>query len=69
MPGSLSTDTRGLWIAEVAAGYVTANLPNSLPESQVANCQAASWLALFLAMAIVHTPRIGVCRTALGTRV
>src|SRR6185369_2434556 len=65
--GSLSTEKRGLWIAEVALGNVTAACPNSRPESHVANCQAASWLALFLAIPIVHTPRIGVCRTAFGT--
>jgi hypothetical protein len=35
--------------------------------SHFANSQAASWLLLFLAMPIVHTPRIGVCRTAFGT--
>src|SRR5215813_4594342 len=58
---------RELWIAEVELGNFIAAWPNSLPESHATNCHAASWFALFFGMPMVHTPRIGVCRAALGT--
>ena len=59
----------GLWIADEALGNLVAARPNSLLLNHLANSQAASWFGLFLGMPIVHTPRIGVCRTAFGTRV
>ena len=49
-----------------ALGYRVEARPNSRLLSHLANSQAASWLGLDLAMAMFHTPRMGLTRVPLG---